>query len=112
MVLTQEVVVAVYQFCLTYGREQLPLFHGVHLQSALQAQVQLSPTRCHGTGRNENDLYATVAQFGNLVYERRKTRHVQSAVGSGKHCTAYLYGYSFHAISSVHWPSALPARNG
>lgn len=99
MMLAQEIVVAVDEFCLSHGREQLALLHGIHLQSALKAKMKFSPTRCHSTRGDEQDLYTTMTQLGNLVHKRGETGDIESAVGTGENGTAYLYGNSFHVDS-------------
>ena len=89
-ILAEEVVVEVYESCLSECGEQLPLLHAVHVPCL----PQLSSAASHGTARHENHLVSLAAQPRYLVCQRGYARDVELAVGAGKHVASRLYHQS------------------
>ncbi len=89
-VLAKEVVVVVYELCLSHSREQLPLLHAVEL--AFGGEYGASCR--YGTGGDEYHLHATSAQLRHLVYEVGYTCDVQLTVVASQNVGTYLYYYS------------------
>ena len=93
-VLTEKIVIPVYELGLPHGTEQLPGRHLVEARQTVEA-AQLAATRSHGSRRNHHKFHACAAQLCELVDKGAKPRHVEHAVGSCEDVAAYLYYYSF-----------------
>jgi hypothetical protein len=86
-VFVEEVVVAVQQFHLPDGREELAGRNGV---DASDAGFEQAAARGHGARRDEDELRAGPVQARQLVHERRDARGVGPSVLAGEHIAADL----------------------
>ena len=98
-VFVEEVVVAVQQLHLTYGREELAGRYGV---DAARALFEDAAARSHGARRDEDHLDAGAVQPGDLVHEGRNARGVGASVVAGQHVAASLDDDAAVFAGSVH----------